>query len=69
MTITLVRDSGRGYYSYRFKEFTRTFSSLSKLAKFLSDNNSIYLTPKKQLSRKELSILCKKLESLRNKRD
>ena len=68
MTIRLVRDSGRGYYSYRFKEFTRTFSSLSKLAKFLSDNNNIYLTPK-QLSRKELSILCKKLQSLRNRRD
>ena len=68
MTIRLVRDSGRGYYRYRFKEFTKTFSSLSKLAEFLSDNSSIYLAPK-QLSRKELYILCKKLQSLRNKRD
>lgn len=69
MTIMLVRDSGRGYYRYRFKEFTKTFSSLSELAKFLSDSNNIYLSPKKQLSRKELSILCKKLQSLRNKGD
>ena len=68
MTIRLARDSGRGYHLCRFKEFTKTFSSLSKLAKFLSDNNNIYLTPK-QLSRKELSILCKKLQSLRNKRN
>ena len=68
MTIRLARDSGRGYCLHRFKEFTKTFSSLSKLAKFLSDNNNIYLTPK-QLSRKELSILCRKLQSLRNKRD
>lgn len=68
MTVRLAKDSGKGYYLYRFKEFTKTFSSLSELAKFLSDNNNIYLT-QKQLSRKELSILCKKLQSLRNKRD
>lgn len=64
MTIKLVRDSGKGYYKYRFKEFTKTFNSLSELAKFLSNNSRIYLTPK-QLSRKELSIICKKLSSLR----
>ena len=52
MRIMLVRDSGRGYYRYRFKEFTRTFSSLSELAKFLSDNKTIYLA-QKQLSGKE----------------
>lgn len=68
MTIRLVRDSGKGYYRYRFKEFTKTFNSLSGLAIFLSDNKNIYLT-QKQLSRKELSILCKKLQSLGNKRD
>ena len=67
MIIVLVRDSGKGYYLYRFKKFIKTFSGLSELAKFLSDNNNIYLAPK-QLSRKELCILCKKLQSLRNKR-
>ena len=61
MTIMLVRDSGRGYYRYRFKEFTKTFSSLCELAKFLSDNNNIYLTSKKQLSRKELSIFLQEI--------
>ena len=50
----LVRDSGRGYYRYRFKEFPKTFSSLSELAKFLSDNKNIYLAPK-QLFGKQLS--------------
>ena len=68
MAIKLIRDSGKGYYRYRFKEFTKTFDSLSELAKFLSNNSKIYLAPR-QISRKELSILCKKLQSLGNKRD
>ena len=67
MTVVLVRDSEKGYYRYRFKKFIKTFSGLSELAKFLSDNENIYLAPK-QLSRKQLSILCKKLQSLRNRR-
>lgn len=63
MTIKLIRDSGKGYYRYRFKEFTKTFNSLSELAKFLSNNSRIYLAPR-QLSRKELLIVSKKLLSL-----
>lgn len=63
MTIKLIRDSGKGYYRYRFKEFTKTFNSLSELAKFLSNNSRIYLAPR-QLSRKELFIVSKKLLSL-----
>lgn len=63
MTIKLIRDSGKGYYRYRFKEFTKTFNSLSELAKFLSNNSRIYLAPR-QLSRKELLIVSKKLSSL-----
>ena len=63
MTIKLIRDSGKGYYRYRFKEFTQTFNSLSELAKFLSNNSRIYLAPR-QLSRKELLIVSKKLLSL-----
>ena len=63
MTIKLIRDSGKGYYRYRFKEFTKTFDSLSELAKFLSNNSRIYLATR-QLSRKELLIVSKKLSSL-----
>lgn len=49
----------------KFRVFKKRFSSLSDLAKFLKSSNKIYLNdPMNELSKDELRILSRKIQSL-----
>ena len=49
----------------KFHVFKKRFSSLSDLAKFLKSSNKIYLNdPMNELSKDELRILSRKIQSL-----
>ena len=49
----------------KFHLFKKRFSSLSDLAKFLKSSNKIYLNnPMNELSKDELRILSRKIQSL-----